>query len=247
MKTAQELEAEARQNHGVVRVSNTVVGYIRQMLAEGKFVPGDRLPAERNLAEDLGVGRNSIREALREMEMMGLVEARRGSGTFVRKVDPTALMAPFRSVISLSGAVVDDVIEFRLAFEPEMAALAATNADDKGIADLQRALRRFDDALESDGEPHTADLDFHEVVAQCTGNPLMIAVHHALAQLFAELRTRLSDNTYQPDNRVARGHQALFGAIVAGDPDAARDVMRQHIVEAHDSLLQWWNDDKARA
>ncbi len=221
------------------RVSSSVVDHLRAMLTGGQLGPGDRLPAERDLAEQLAVGRNSIREALRELEMLGLVEARRGAGTFVREADTSSLMAPFQTVISLSEAAVEDVMEFRRAFEPEVAAMAATNADEGGIALLQQALRRFDDALAVETRPLAADIDFHEAVARCTGNPLVIAVQHALAQLFAEMRTRLSDTSYQPDNRVARGHQALFGAIVAGDADSARDVMRQHLDEVDESLERW--------
>jgi GntR family transcriptional regulator, transcriptional repressor for pyruvate dehydrogenase complex len=233
------MTALAPDNAKGSRVSSSVVDHLRELVSSGQLGPGDRLPAERDLAERLGVGRNSIREALRELQMLGLVEARRGAGTFVRAADPSSLMAPFQTVISLSDAAVDDVMEFRRAFEPEVAALAARHATDGDIADLQSALRRFDQAVASDDRPYGADVDFHEVVARCTGNPLIMAVQHALAQLFAEMRSRLSDSSYQPDNRAARGHQALFGAIVAGDPDAARDVMRQHLDEVEESLGRW--------
>ncbi|MGH9212740.1 MAG: FadR/GntR family transcriptional regulator [Acidimicrobiales bacterium] len=236
MATAQETEPS-----GTPRVSSSVVDHLRQMLSDGRLGPGDRLPAERDLAERLGVGRNSIREALRELEMLGLVEARRGAGTFVRQADLNTLMSAFRMVISLSEAAVEDVVEFRRAFEPEVAAMAARNADEAGIAELGQALRRFDTAVESpDGErPVAADVGFHEVLALCTGNPLVIAVQHALANLLSDLRTRLSDASYEPGNRAARGHQALFGAVVAGDPEAARDVMRQHLDEVESCLDRW--------
>jgi GntR family transcriptional repressor for pyruvate dehydrogenase complex len=223
------------------RVSSSVVEHLRELVTSGQVGPGDRLPAERELAERLGVGRNSIREALRELQMLGLVEARRGAGTFVRATGPGSLMAPFRTVISLSSAAVHDVMEFRRIFEPEVAAMAAVNADDNGIALLATALRRFDDAVESEAHPVGADVDFHEVVAHCTGNAVVIAIQHALAQLFADMRRRqrLSETSYRSGDRVARGHQALFGAIVAGDPDAARDVMRQHLDEVEESLQLW--------
>jgi len=148
-------------------------------------------------------------------------------------------MAPFQAVISLSQAAVDDVMEFRLAFEPEVAAMAAANAEEEDVLDLGSALRRFNWAVESDAHPLDADIAFHEAVARCTKNPLVIAVQHALNQLFAELRTRLSANSYQPDDHAPRGHQALFGAIVAGDPNAARDVMRRHLEEVEESLAIW--------
>jgi len=221
------------------RVSSSVVDHLRELLASGRLAPGDRLPAERELAERLGVGRNSIREALRELQMLGLVEARRGAGTFVRAASPGSLMAPFQTVLSLSAAAIHDVMEFRRIFEPEVAAMAARNVDDDGLELLTRALRRFDDAVEAKAHPVDADVDFHEAVALCTRNAVVIAIQHALAQLFADMRQRLSAASYQSDNRAARGHQALFGAIVAGDPEAAREVMLQHLDEVGESLLQW--------
>ena len=251
------------------RVSRSVLDHLRALVTSGQLAPGDRLPAERELADQLGVGRNSVREALRELEMLGLVEARQGAGTFVRKLDSGALMAPFHTVISLTEAAAADVMEFRQAFEPEVAALAATNADDDGLAGLQAALRRFDAVVrdaaagraEGNGptprqagggettgggvteappadELFDADVGFHEAVARCTGNPLVVAVQHALAELFAQLRTRLPSTSYDPGHRAAQGHQALFGAIVAGDADTARQIMRGHLDQVEGSLLR---------
>jgi GntR family transcriptional repressor for pyruvate dehydrogenase complex len=205
------------------------------MLAAGDLAPGDRLPPERELAERFGVGRGSVREALRELEILGLVEARHGAGTYVRAVDSRELMAPFRSIVALSSAAVDDVVEFRRLFEPQVAALAAENADDDGRALLQTALRRYDRALGA-GHAVDADVDFHEAVARCTGNPLVVAVHHALAELFAEFRTHLIQSSYEADQDVARGHQAVFGAIVAGDADAARDAMLAHLEKVEHAI-----------
>lgn len=210
------------------RLSRQVVEQFQSMLASGEVVAGDRLPPERELAERFGVGRGSVREALRELEILGLVEARQGAGTYVRAVDSRELMAPFRSVVALSSAAAEDIVAFRRMFEPQVAAMAAANADDDGRALLQQALRRYDRAL---GDDHAvaADVDFHEAVARCSANPLVIAVQHALAELFSEFRSHLAGSSYERDQAVARGHQAVFGAIVAGDADAARDAMARHL------------------
>ena len=81
-----------------------------------------------------GVSRNSVREALRQLELLTLVERRRGDGTYVRELDPVQLMAPFGALIATSAAAVEDVLEFRRTFEPEVAALAALKVDDDGRA-----------------------------------------------------------------------------------------------------------------
>lgn len=217
------------------RLSRHVVEQFQALLASGDFAAGDRLPPERELAERFGVGRGSVREAVRELEILGLVEARHGAGTYVRAVDSRELMAPFRSIVALSDAAVDDVVAFRRIFEPQVAALAAASAGDDELASLQQALRRYDRAL---GDDHAAeaDADFHEAVARCTGNPIVLAVHHALAELFADFRTHLEGDSYQADHTVARGHHTIFGAIVAGDPDAARDAMAAHLDQVEGAI-----------
>lgn len=217
------------------RLSRRVVEQFQELLGSGELAPGDRLPAERDLAERFGVGRGSVREALRELEILGFVEARHGAGTYVREVDSRELMAPFRSVVALSAAAADDIVAFRRMFEPEVAAMAATNADDDGRALLQQALRRYDHAL-GDGHALTADVDFHDAVALCSRNPLVIAVQHALAELFAEFRGHLVDTSYERDHAVARGHQAVFGAIVAGDSQAAREAMQRHLDQVESAI-----------
>lgn len=219
------------------RLSRQVVERFQAMLADGEIGPGDRLPSERELAERYGVGRSSVREALRELEILGLVESRQGAGTYVRAASSRDLMAPFRSIVALSEAAVADVLAFRRMFEPEVAAMAARNADDDGRALLQRALRRFDRSL-GDGQATTADLDFHEAVARCTRNPIVLGVQHALADLFGEVRGQLPGSSYEPDQVVPRGHQAVFGAIVAGDAEAARDEMARHLDAVQAAMTQ---------
>lgn len=217
------------------RLSQRVVAEVRELLASGELAPGDRLPPERELVERFGVSRGSLREALRELEILGLVQARQGAGTYVRAVDSRELMAPFRTVVALSSAAAEDVVAFRRMFEPEVAAMAAVNAGDEERSLLQQALRRYDRAL-GDHDAVGADVDFHEAVARCSGNPLVIAVQHALAELFSEFRAHLVDATYERDHVVARGHQAVFGAIVAGDADAARDAMARHLGQVEASI-----------
>src|SRR4051794_21866188 len=151
------------------RLSDGVVEQFREMVVTGRLVPGQRLPNERELGEMFGVSRNSVREALRQLEMLTLVERRRGDGTYVRELDPVQLMAPFGALIATSPAAVEDVLEFRRTFEPEVAALAAVKADDDGRARLGRSLRHFDSALGARGADQ-ADVDFHYTVALVTCN-----------------------------------------------------------------------------
>jgi GntR family transcriptional regulator, transcriptional repressor for pyruvate dehydrogenase complex len=219
------------------RLSSQVVQQFVAMLRNGELTPGERLPTERELAERFGVGRNSIREALRELNMLGLVTSRHGEGTFVGTPDATQMMAPFRAVIELSAPAAESVLEFRLAFEPGIAALAARNLTEDGERRLKDALETFENAL-ANGKAHAehTDASFHFAVAQTTGNPTVIAVHQALLELLTSFRSTLSRDTYQPDNRVAVGHRELYAAILSRDEEKARAVMQQHLRDVSQDL-----------
>lgn len=217
------------------RISQLVVDQLQGMIRAGRIGPGDRLPPERNLAEMFGVGRNSVREALRELEVLGLVERRRGQGTHVRSADPVEMLAPLRSVISLSGTLVEQVIEFRRTFEPQVSALAAANLSPSSVAVLNDAFQAYTRALGSrSGEAPAeasarADANFHRAIALATGNPIVIALHDALDELLAGFRAHLPTSSYRASRKVAKGHRAILDAILAGDAEAARSATIDHL------------------
>jgi GntR family transcriptional regulator, transcriptional repressor for pyruvate dehydrogenase complex len=214
------------------RLSGQVVSQFVDLLRKGELAAGDRLPPERELAERFGVGRNSIREALRELNMLGLVTSRHGEGTFVGRPDASQLMAPFRAVIELSAPAVDSIVEFRLAFEPGIAALAARNLTAEGEQRLGAALERFEGALARKGaQAEHSDAAFHFAIAECTGNPTVIAVHQALLELLTTSRSGLKREAYEPDHQIAVGHRELHAAITSRDEERARTTMHEHLVQ----------------
>jgi GntR family transcriptional regulator, transcriptional repressor for pyruvate dehydrogenase complex len=210
------------------RLSDGVVEQFRQMLLLGQLVPGQRLPNERELGETFGISRNSVREALRQLELLTLVERRRGDGTYVRELDVVQLMAPFGAVIASSASAVGDVLEFRRTFEPQVAALAAVKADNEGRVRLRRSLRDFDSALGARGAGR-ADVDFHFTVALATRNAVVIGVQRALMEVMAHFRAHLGPSGYDGSVAAARGHGAIVDAIVDGDPTRARHAATLHL------------------
>jgi GntR family transcriptional repressor for pyruvate dehydrogenase complex len=198
------------------------------MLAMGRLVPGQRLPNERELAEMFGVSRNSIREALRQLEMLTIVESRRGDGTYVRELDVAQLMAPFGAVIASSATAVGDVLEFRRAFEPEVAALAARKIDADGGETLRAALREFEQAVQTGGAEE-ADTDFHFTVASMTRNAVVVGVQRALMEVMAHFHAHLDPTSFHGDEAAAQGHRAIVDAIVAGEPEDARAAALAHL------------------
>ncbi|MEV4377846.1 FadR/GntR family transcriptional regulator [Streptosporangium sp. NPDC049644] len=211
------------------RVSRQVVQQFQQMMRDGLLSQGDRLPSERELAEQFNVSRNSVREAMRELDLLGLVESRHGEGTFVRLPTPSQLMAPFRAVIELSTPAVDSVMEFRMVLEPSVAALAAANLTRAGKTQLREALEAFERVVIDGGPVEKVDADFHLAVARATENPAIVAVHSGVYELLHGMRSRLGRSSYHPHDRLVAGHRALFDAIVSRDPERATQVMREHL------------------
>ncbi|MDT0269841.1 FadR/GntR family transcriptional regulator [Streptomyces sp. DSM 44915] len=218
------------------RISRRVVQQFQQMMREGELRHGDKLPAERELAEQFSVSRNSVREALRQLDLLGLVESRHGEGTFVRQPTASQLMAPFQAVIELSSPAVDSVMEFRMAFEPGVASLAAANLTVEGQEHLTAALLAFERAVEEGGPVETVDSDFHLAVARATRNTTVLAVHTAVYELLRDMRTRLDRSSYHPHDKTVAGHRAVYDAVVARDPELAGRVMRAHLVDVAGDL-----------
>lgn len=220
------------------RLPKRVVEQLYQLIGSGQLRPGDRLPPERVLADRLGVGRNSVREALRELDTLGLIESRQGDGTYIREFDLRGLMSPFRSVIALSTTSVETIMEFRRTLEPEVAALAAKRLSPQGEDNLRIMLEGFEAAVRSGDAPETADTSFHLAVAQATGNPAIAAVNVALLELLTDFRRRLSTESYRPTSAPSVDHRGIFDAIRSRDPGRARAAMAEHLGHVEESLLR---------
>ncbi|MDT0306466.1 FadR/GntR family transcriptional regulator [Streptomyces sp. DSM 44917] len=239
--TAQNARPDARFTAvRLGRVSRQVVEQFQRQLREGNLRPGDRLPPEREMAAQFGVGRNSVREALRELDLLGLVESRHGEGTFVSAPSPEALMTPFRAVIELSSTAAGTVMEFRRAFEPGVAALAATNLTDAGRDRLHAALTDFETRVtQGVTEVERADADFHLMTGHATENAAVIGVHTALYTLLRDVRSRVTSARYGPSDSAVAGHRLIYEAILARDPEAAAREMRAHLDDVSETLADF--------
>ncbi|CCH29682.1 FCD domain-containing protein [Actinosynnema sp. NPDC047251] len=199
--------------------------HLRARIAAGQWPVGTKLPAETALATALGVGRSTVREALRALAGAGLVQARQGAGVFVLATTADDWPAVLRR------AAVTDVYEVRVAVEVEAAGLAALRRTDADLTALRAALaaRR---AAGGDEEFVAADIDLHAAVVAAAHNPVLTAVftdfrpvlHRALVDLVELLALRVAD----PDTGDA-AHAALVDAIAAGDPETARRVLRDEL------------------
>lgn len=205
---------------------------IRYLMEEG-LGDGERLPNERELAERLGVGRSTLREALQRLTTRNVLEVRCGVGTFVSYKHGVADDPLGFTLIRDKERLARDLLEFRILIEPRAAALAALHATDADIAELDFLCSSVDDLIRS-GEPHLErDQEFHTCIARCGGNiimpKLLPIIHGAIGLFIAETGGQLRDETI-------RTHRAIFNAIRAHDPVAANDAMYLHLIYNRDRL-----------
>ncbi|WP_125098973.1 FadR/GntR family transcriptional regulator [Leucobacter chromiireducens] len=193
-------------------LSDQVVERLRAEIVEGRWAVGERIPPEPQLMADLGVARGTLREALRALQYTGMLEIRRGDGTFVRA------MSEVPGALARSGGTLSDVLEARTALEPVLARLAAERAQDPDTELIAAALR--DRAAAQDADWVAADVAVHEAIARAAHSPILFEVYTALLPLLHEsMRAAQTHDGFCRDER--RGHDDVLAAIHARDPEAA--------------------------
>ena len=218
------------------RARDDVVGRLREAILSGQVRPGERLPGERQLCERFGVGRPTLREALRSLEATGLIVVRpgKGGGSYAATPSEATVGDALAALVNLRGASPEDLAEFRVDFEGENAAWAARRADAKDIAALEALVAQ---ARALKGRAGAArrlarvDVRWHEALARTTGNRLRIGIalgiHNAVLRRHEALVRPAAADAHAvtiPDDLAA-----ITGAIAAGDAESARRLMRDHV------------------
>jgi GntR family transcriptional regulator, transcriptional repressor for pyruvate dehydrogenase complex len=214
---------EVRKDKVYDQVARKLEQYIRQELK-----PGDKLPSERDLAQSCKVSRSSIRDAMRRLELMGLVEPRQGAGTMVRDPSPNAMVDPLFSILMRKRKHIGELLEVRTIIEPPIAARAARHITPEQLARMEDILRRQGEKAMR-GEPAIEeDSEFHYTIATATNNSVLLHVIDVLMDLLRESRER----NMQVEGRLQKsfeGHQRIFMALSRGDAKAAQAAMRRHL------------------
>jgi DNA-binding FadR family transcriptional regulator len=190
-----------------------VIGQLRQSVVSGEWPVGTRIPNEPSLSEALGVGRNTVREAVRALAHAGILEVRQGDGTYVRATSEVS-----GALRRLCGAELREVLQVRRCLEVEGARLAAAARTDEDVAVLRRLLRRRDD-LELENHPAfvEADAALHFAVVQASGNTVLTELYRGLTEVVA---ASVATTSAAHEPREIR-HSGLIEAIAAQDVDAA--------------------------
>jgi len=202
-----------------------------------KLHPGDKLPAERELAEMLGVSRSSVRDAMRSLELVGLVEPRQGAGTVVREISADVLVTPLANVLAHKRQLVGELLEFRKMLEPPLAARAATLASADKLAQMEEILRRQGDKLSHGELAIEEDSEFHYAIATASDNSVVLKVLDILMDLLRETRARSLQRKGRPEKSIA-GHRRILAAIKRRDAGAAEAAMRQHLRDIEQIVIE---------
>jgi GntR family transcriptional repressor for pyruvate dehydrogenase complex len=213
---------------GTRRLYERVAEQIAALIRAGEFLPGQRLPAERDLAKTLGVSRPVVREAMIALEIAGHVEVRIGAGAFIR--DKSLEPAPTLN----AGNSPSDLINARTLIEGEICALASENASEVDLAAIAATIDQMTREHDAGRPWRSADLAFHVAIANATGNAALARVverlwqeqHSPVFELLSQ-RVNLSENW----RATLNGHQQIFAALLARKPEAAKAALRAHLAQ----------------
>jgi DNA-binding FadR family transcriptional regulator len=223
------------------RLYRQIADQVRALISQGEFRPGERLPAERDLARQLGVSRPSVREALIALEVEGWVEVRTGSGVYVRERARNG-DAPHAAVTVTDWGPLE-LIRARKVIEGEIAALAATNAKKRDIEAISRAVASMRADADKGTMPLEGDRAFHAAIAAAAGNAVLLETVQTFwdarrGPLFETLGGHFE--TVASWRKAIAEHEAVLDAIRRHDPQAARAAMHSHMDKAHARFSASW-------
>jgi GntR family transcriptional repressor for pyruvate dehydrogenase complex len=219
------------------KVYEKVAEQIQRLIRDGLLKPGDMLPPERELAETFQVSRSSLRDAIRALELMGMVEARQGEGTVVREPSGEAVASPLTAVLLQQRKFVSELLELRTMIEPTLAARAAKHAGAEDVARLEDILRRQREKVSRGELAIDEDSEFHYTIARASNNKVVLQVVDVFMDLLRESRRQ----SLQVEGRLQKSlasHQQILRAIARHDAAAAENAMRRHIREVESIVLQ---------
>ncbi|MEY7999963.1 FadR/GntR family transcriptional regulator [Clostridium sp. Mt-5] len=213
------------------KVYEQVIEQIENMIVDGTLKKGDKLPSERELVEHLQVSRTSIREALRALQVMGLIESRQGEGNFIRQSFEESLFEPLSVMFMLQGGNPEEIMDVRRLIEIETASMAAGKINE----DQLKSLKKLSDAFKtSRNEQDNVKFDkqFHYEIAQAAGNFLIINILNAMSSLMdAFLKDARSKILVNKENVevLAKQHMGIYEALRNHDVKRASDEMKKHL------------------
>jgi GntR family transcriptional regulator, transcriptional repressor for pyruvate dehydrogenase complex len=218
------------------KIYEEVARQIERLVLE-KLHPGEKLPSERELTQRFGVSRSSVRDAIRSLELAGLVKPRQGTGTVVREISGDLLFNPLANVLMHKRQLVSELLDVRKMLEPHLAARAATQACAEEITQMEEILRRQDEKMHLGKLAIGEEIEFHYAIARASDNSIILKVLDVLMDLLRDLRERSLQVKGRQQKSLA-GHRRLLAAIKRHDAAAAETAMHRHIQEIENIVLK---------
>lgn len=216
------------------RLYEQIVQQIEESILKGTLKTGEQLPAERELAQQFGVSRTAVREAVKALSEKGLVEAFSGKGTFITNGTSQSIRESLDRMVKIGqpeGSI--QLAEVRTIIEPEIAALAATRADESHLSALREAYTVMDRSRKDPQTYIEADLDFHLSLAEAAANPIILSLIDSIVGVLREQRIRIFNVEGGPD-RGQFHHKRILDAVEQRDSSKARDAMRAHLEQVRE-------------
>lgn len=217
-------------------VAEAVARRILERVTTGALRPGDTLPPERELAVSLGVSRPSLREAIRGLQILGVVRTRQGGGASISKLDAEAILGPIQFFLSLEESNVRSLYDARSLIESDVARRAVEHMDEESLDRLHRILEKQKDTMDDPVAFRESDLAFHEALWEGSGNAYLKRIGESLNAIGLEFRKRASETRGVLEQSL-QDHHAMVRAIRTRDPEAAAMAAARHMQNVYQSTI----------
>ena len=218
------------------RLHEDIVQQFHSLIHQGVLQHGARLPSERLMAEQFKVSRSSVREAIRTLELQGLLVSKPGSGTFINTEDLDSVVALIASTLSSGGETLKEIFEVRHLLEPQIAAVAAERANEEEVGRLSEILEEQQEQIEAGVTGVDADTAFHFALASATHNSALVKVVSAVEDILRRSRDLSLQEPGRPQRSLA-SHRQILKSVRAGDAEGARQAMEHHLTAVEPETL----------
>lgn len=208
-------------------VTTLAIARIEDAIVDGRLPPGSKLPPERELAELLGISRSSLREVIRVLTHLNILESRHGHGTYVTSLSPALLMQPLRFVLAVDDTAILELFQVRRMIETSAAAIAATSLPGAALDVLRDHLSAMERSVTASRSFLEHDLAMHVSIVAAVGNELLSALYETVLALARDIRVRAADETVRA--RSLEQHRLLLDALERRDAKASVRAMDAHL------------------
>lgn len=233
-----DLFYKSEKKGNISQLVNRLTMYFADEILEGRLKRGDQIESDRELAKKLNVGRSAVREALKVLDVLGMIDIRLGQGTYITSRETNFFSVPLSWSLFLDGAQVKSILQVRGALELRAVQLAAQCEDKNKLDKLTdiyyRMQKTFQESKDSDNLQHAlqetldADIEFHTCIAECSGNPIILSMLTTIRNFLKRVSgTGMVDA--EQLQAVVEEHQKLYGAIISGNVEAATKTMMKHL------------------